>query len=81
MWLKNKKINQILYINEIEEASKVKKEMQSGKRKVMCDLEYEMLKDIRIFYEMNRSSTGEFSNLKKKKKKEILDRYRLEDMP
>ena len=69
-----------MYLNEIEDAQRVKKDMQSGKRKVLCDLEQEMLKDIRMFYERNRSSTGEFSTLKKKKKKEILDRYNIEDM-
>lgn len=48
IWLKKNYINQILFITDIEEAQRVKKEMEKGKRKIYCDLELEMQKDINM---------------------------------
>jgi len=48
--LKCERVNQILFINDVEEASIVKHDMESGKRRIFCDLEHVMLKDIKTFY-------------------------------
>lgn len=65
LWLKVKHINQILFITDIEEAQRVKKEMETGKRKIDCDLEKAMIKDIKRHSDKIQKKRA-FKNLNKK---------------
>ena len=64
--LKNKKVNQIAFINDIGEAAAVKDQMAQGKRKIQCDLERVMLNDIDIYYH-----TKENNSLQKKVRRKM----------
>ena len=48
-------MNQIAFIGDLEEASKVKKNMEKGYRAVRCDLEKTMIEDINLIYEAKKA--------------------------
>jgi hypothetical protein len=52
-------VNPIVFINDIEEATRVKNTMAQGKRKINSDLERVMLQDIDKFYQMKKNNTIE----------------------
>jgi hypothetical protein len=56
-------------LTDIEEATHVKKEMESGKRKINTDLEVTMMKDINIYYARKlKLENITFNKIKKGKK-------------
>jgi hypothetical protein len=50
-------VNPIVFINDIEEAQRVKETMSQGKRKINSDLERVMMQDIEKFYQMRKNNT------------------------
>jgi hypothetical protein len=50
MWLKKEHVNQIAFINDIDEGQRIKKLMEKGYRGIRNDLESCMLNDINLIY-------------------------------
>jgi hypothetical protein len=48
--LHKRRINHIFFINEIEESSMIKKDMQAGKRKIRSELETKMADDVNMHF-------------------------------
>lgn len=79
--LKTKHVNQIVFINDVGEAASVKEHMASGKRKINCDLEKVMMKDIDAFYQRKENQTMQKKVRRKMGVKVDEDEIQLKDMP
>lgn len=56
LWLKKKHVNEIAFINDIEEGQRIKKSMEKGFRNIRNDLEKTMISDINLIYEANKNT-------------------------
>lgn len=74
-------VNPIVFINDIEEAQRIKDSTGQGKRKIDCDLERVMMKDIDRFYQMRRNNTLDKKVRRKLGVKLEEDEIQLKDMP
>lgn len=74
-------VNPIVFINDIETAQRIKELTSSGKRKIDCDLERIMMKDIDRFYQMRKNNTLEKKIRRKIGIKLQEDEITLADMP
>ena len=61
--LKTNKINPVIFITDVEEAAQVKKDMEGGKNRILCDLEVTMMKDINIFWARKKNAEEQFNHI------------------
>lgn len=54
-WLKKEHVNQIAFLSDLDEASRIKKNMEKGYRQLRSDLEKCMHADINILFEAKKS--------------------------
>ena len=78
--LHRKRINPIFFLTEVEESSRIKKDMQFGKKKIHTELEKLMIEDINMHYlkikpQIIEKKTTRFKNKNKKKEAEKIKEF------
>jgi hypothetical protein len=51
LWLQKEKIDQVVFIDTLDEAQHMTNELKLGKSNILCDLEHVMAKDINMIFE------------------------------
>ena len=81
--LKKKHVNQITFIDDLEEAQHVRQDMEKGKRRIHSDLEKAMMKDIDLHFLLKKKKTLKSFNMRTKNrlgKKDVEDELELKNM-